>query len=49
MLHDIASAEAAVDRAKTRFIERVSHELRTPLTPICGSADLLLRGATWAS
>ncbi len=43
VLHDL-SAEAAVDRAKTRFIERVSHELRTPLTPICGSADLLLRG-----
>ncbi|HEX9370059.1 MAG TPA: ATP-binding protein [Roseiflexaceae bacterium] len=43
VLHDI-SAEAAVDRAKTKFIERVSHELRTPLTPICGNTELLLRG-----
>ena len=43
ILHDV-SAEAAVDRAKTRFIERVSHELRTPLTPICGHTELLLRG-----
>jgi signal transduction histidine kinase len=43
VLHDM-SAEAAVDRAKTRFIERVSHELRTPLTPICGNTELLLRG-----
>ena len=43
ILHDI-SAEAAVDRAKTKFIERVSHELRTPLTPICGNTELLLRG-----
>ncbi|HNP84482.1 MAG TPA: ATP-binding protein [Kouleothrix sp.] len=43
ILHDM-SAEAAVDRAKTRFIERVSHELRTPLTPICGHTEILLRG-----
>jgi signal transduction histidine kinase len=43
VLHDM-SAEAAVDRAKTKFIERVSHELRTPLTPICGNTELLLRG-----
>src|SRR4029078_3357594 len=42
-LHDM-SAEAAVDRAKTKFIERVSHELRRPLTPICGNPELLLRG-----
>jgi signal transduction histidine kinase len=43
VLHDI-SAEAAVDRAKTKFIETVSHELRTPLTPISGNTELLLRG-----
>ena len=43
VLHDM-TAESAVDRAKTRFIERVSHELRTPLTPICGNTELLLRG-----
>jgi signal transduction histidine kinase len=43
VLHDI-SAEVAVDRAKTKFIETVSHELRTPLTPICGNTELLLRG-----
>jgi signal transduction histidine kinase len=42
VLHDI-SAEAAVDRAKTGFIETVSHELRSPLTVILGYTDLLLR------
>ncbi|HEU4322682.1 MAG TPA: ATP-binding protein [Roseiflexaceae bacterium] len=43
VLHDI-SAEAAVDRAKTHFIETISHELRTPLTVITGYTELLLRG-----
>lgn len=43
VLHDI-SAEAAVDRAKTGFIETISHELRSPLTVILGYTDLLLRG-----
>lgn len=43
VLHDL-SAEAAVDRAKTTFIETISHELRTPLTVITGYTELLLRG-----
>lgn len=43
VLHDI-SAEAAVDLAKTKFIETISHELRTPLTVISGYNELLLRG-----
>ncbi|MEN9936668.1 MAG: hypothetical protein RLZZ387_3247 [Chloroflexota bacterium] len=43
VLHDISS-EAAVDRAKTGFIETISHELRSPLTVILGYTDLLLRG-----
>ncbi|HWQ11683.1 MAG TPA: ATP-binding protein [Roseiflexaceae bacterium] len=43
VLHDI-SAEAAVDKAKTGFIETISHELRSPLTVILGYTDLLLRG-----
>lgn len=43
VLHDM-SAEAAVDRAKTKFIETISHELRTPLTVVSGYTELLLRG-----
>lgn len=44
VLHDI-SAEAAIDQAKTKFIEVISHELRTPLTTILGFLDLMLRGS----
>lgn len=39
-------ALAALDRAKTRFLQNVSHELRTPLALLTGSHHALLHDGT---